>query len=353
MSKDDTTRDRRFLVVTADVAAIEARLVDETEHPRQDFRELANALNARILSFSDVADGAGWVPRLLQRLCGRGTALAWHAFRRRGSFYFTTAENAGYPLAFLLKFRRRTPHVMIAHRISASKKRLVARLFGLFRRIDHMICYSQTQVSFARDYLGVPQNRLHCIDFQVDADFYTPAEDAKRGEGILSVGRELRDYPTLFEAVRGTDIPVTVVASSPWSKRADQTSNREIPPNVTLKKGLSFCELRNLYRNCRAVAVPLQNVDSPAGITSILEAQAVGKPVIVTQTPGIEDSVRDGETALTVPPEDPDALRNAIRRLIENPEEADAIAQAGRQRAIEGKTIDHFIQRIQAVCTST
>lgn len=238
---------------------------------------------------------------------------------------------------------------MIGHRISAGKKRLVAKWLKLFKRVDHMLCYTREQVRYAADYLGVPEARMHRIDFHVDADFYTPAPDG-RGNGIVSVGRELRDYPTLFEAVADTDIPVTVVASSPWSRRADQTRNREIPANVTLKTGLSYGELRDLYRNCAAVVVPLQNVDSPAGVTSILEAQAVGKPVIVSATPGIADSIEPGVTAKTVPCGDPAALRKAIQEILGDDAERERLGQAGREAVLAGKTLDHYVSRICAIC---
>ena len=160
----------------------------------------------------------------------------------------------------------------------------------------------------------------------------------------------MRDYPTLFEAVRGTDIPVTVVASSPWSKRADQTERCPIPDNVTLSKGLSYGELREMYRGCAVVVVRLQEVDSAAGITTILEAQAVGKPVIVSHTPGILDSIEPGVDAVTVPCADPEALREAIEDIIDNPEKAARLGETARQKVAAEKNIDLFVEQIVDIC---
>ena len=55
---------RRCLLVPADTRAVLARLADERESPRQDFVEIARALDAETLSFADVGDGAPLFTRL-------------------------------------------------------------------------------------------------------------------------------------------------------------------------------------------------------------------------------------------------------------------------------------------------
>ena len=50
--------------------------------------------------------------------------------------------------------------------------------------------------------------------------------------------------------------------------------------------------------------------------TSIMDAHAMGIPVVATRTGGVPDLVIDGETGLLVPPEEPAALADAIVRMI-------------------------------------
>ncbi len=52
---------------------------------------------------------------------------------------------------------------------------------------------------------------------------------------------------------------------------------------------------------------------------ALLEAMAVGTPVVATSTGGIPELVRDGVTGLLVPPRDPAALAGAILRLLRDP----------------------------------
>jgi D-inositol-3-phosphate glycosyltransferase len=50
-----------------------------------------------------------------------------------------------------------------------------------------------------------------------------------------------------------------------------------------------------------------------SGVTHV--AYALGSPVVATRVGGITETVREGETGLTCPPEDPDALARVLVRF--------------------------------------
>jgi glycosyltransferase involved in cell wall biosynthesis len=60
----------------------------------------------------------------------------------------------------------------------------------------------------------------------------------------------------------------------------------------------------------------------------VVEALAVGTPVISTAVGGVPEVVRDGENGLLVPPDDADALAAAIRRLVEDDDLRGRLARA-------------------------
>jgi glycosyltransferase involved in cell wall biosynthesis len=60
----------------------------------------------------------------------------------------------------------------------------------------------------------------------------------------------------------------------------------------------------------------------------VVEALAVGTPVIATSVGGVPEVVRDGENGLLVPPNDPAALAEAIRRLVGDPGLRERLAAA-------------------------
>ncbi|HEV8614012.1 MAG TPA: glycosyltransferase family 4 protein [Methylomirabilota bacterium] len=64
---------------------------------------------------------------------------------------------------------------------------------------------------------------------------------------------------------------------------------------------------------------------------SILEAFASGLPVVSTPTGAIASMVRDGETGLVVPPDDPPAMAKAVLRLLEDDDLAREVARRARE----------------------
>jgi glycosyltransferase involved in cell wall biosynthesis len=64
---------------------------------------------------------------------------------------------------------------------------------------------------------------------------------------------------------------------------------------------------------------------------AILEAMAMGLPVVSTPTSGIPEVVREGQTGVLVPAGDAEALADAIGRLLSDPETRSRLGQAGRE----------------------
>jgi glycosyltransferase involved in cell wall biosynthesis len=62
-----------------------------------------------------------------------------------------------------------------------------------------------------------------------------------------------------------------------------------------------------------------------------MEAGAMGKAVIVSDSDGVREFVRDGKTGLVVPAHDTDALRAAIARLLADPDLCHRLGQGGRR----------------------
>ncbi|WP_409329168.1 glycosyltransferase family 4 protein [Trujillonella humicola] len=64
-----------------------------------------------------------------------------------------------------------------------------------------------------------------------------------------------------------------------------------------------------------------------------VEALFLGRPVVAARTGGLPEVVRDGETGLLVPADDPRALADAVVRLLQDPALAAALGSAGRADA--------------------
>jgi glycosyltransferase involved in cell wall biosynthesis len=77
---------------------------------------------------------------------------------------------------------------------------------------------------------------------------------------------------------------------------------------------------------------------------SVLEAMAMGRPVITTDVPGCRQTVEEGVTGYLVPPFEPGALMRAMCRFIEEPERIAQMGAAGRRLAEERFAADLVVR---------
>ena len=321
--------------------------------PRRDYHALQGALLAAGHSAELLDFGAAGVRSDLK--------LALKAFWKRKKFdaIYVNAESLGVPLALLCRWLdgpRRPRIVCVGHRLLTGRKRLFFRVLKAHLGIDRLLVYASTQEAFAVGPLGIEQSRVRRIHFHADACFFSPQfEIAPDPKAVCAVGREGRDYPTLFEALEKLpDTTLTLTTASPWSRRADSSRERAIPKNVSCaEKPLSDIELRDLYASSGIVAVPLDATDFQAGITSILEAFALGRPVIATATVGLADVLWDGHNCLTVAPGDVAGWRTAIRVLQERPELAKTLGRNAHRWVRERATLEHWTQSVVAALVET
>ncbi len=105
-------------------------------------------------------------------------------------------------------------------------------------------------------------------------------------------------------------------------------------PNVTIGSASGLARQHELYAWADLIVVPLRPNYHASGITVMLEAAAVGKPMIVSDVGGLRDYFPH-DTAAYVPPFDAQALRQAADRFAADPSVALATARAAAARLRE------------------
>ncbi len=78
---------------------------------------------------------------------------------------------------------------------------------------------------------------------------------------------------------------------------------------------------------------------------SVLEAFAVGVPVVATRAGGLPEMVLDGETGLLTPVGDPPALARAAERLLRDRVLAERLSRAGRALVESEYTVEKMVER--------
>ncbi len=77
----------------------------------------------------------------------------------------------------------------------------------------------------------------------------------------------------------------------------------------------------------------------------LLEAMALGKPVVASRVGGIPEVVADGRTGILVPVADPESLATAVSLLLEHPEEGKRLGEAGRRQVRDRFGLKDAVER--------
>ncbi len=78
---------------------------------------------------------------------------------------------------------------------------------------------------------------------------------------------------------------------------------------------------------------------------SIVEAMALGKPVVATKVGGTPDAVIHGETGLLCEPADPQGLAACIRELLVSPDMRMRMGESARRRAVDMFSVSRMAER--------
>lgn len=81
----------------------------------------------------------------------------------------------------------------------------------------------------------------------------------------------------------------------------------------------------------------------------LVEAALLGKPVIGSNAPGIDEALENGISGLLFPPGDSSALAAMIDQLLSDPQLQEKMGQAGHQRALEMFTAEAMANRIEDI----
>ena len=77
---------------------------------------------------------------------------------------------------------------------------------------------------------------------------------------------------------------------------------------------------------------------------TLLEAAAMGKPIVATDVPGCREVVRDGYNGYLVPREDPVALAEAIEKILSHPEIAHQMGLNGHKLVAQEFSVESVVQ---------
>jgi glycosyltransferase involved in cell wall biosynthesis len=184
---------------------------------------------------------------------------------------------------------------------------------------------------------GIPAGDVRVIYCGIDTHHFTPAPAARAERPLFAYLGRLKRYKGVdlvikaFAEMKDASATLEVAGTGDYRPELEAlVESLDLGGRVRFLGFISEAEKLALLR--RAWALAFASPKEGWGITN-LEAAACGTPVVASNSPGIRESIRDGETGYLVPHGDTQAMARALDRLAASPELVRALGEAGRRFA--------------------
>ena len=233
----------------------------------------------------------------------------------------------------------------------------------LYRAPAAVITTSRDISELLHRSLGVPRERLHAIPTGVSLSDFAPRspdpELAARLKlsaeafvfGTVSVLRSWKGHLYLLEALKqlreeGLEAVLLIVGDGPYRPVIEEKIQQ-----------LGMAEEVRLVGHQDRVPKWLALMDAfvmasyaHEGVPQVLlQALAMGKPVVATRTGGIPEVIVPEETGLLAPPRDSQALAQAMSRLLQDRALQEKFSQQGPQVVASRHSLEQMADAIEAV----
>ncbi|HEX8982076.1 MAG TPA: glycosyltransferase [Ktedonobacterales bacterium] len=207
--------------------------------------------------------------------------------------------------------------------------------------------------------------RLHRIYHGVDLRRFHPQEPIEQEKPvILAVGRlvEKKGLRYLVEACamlrnRGIAFRCLIVGGGPLRDALyEQITALQLDETIELLGPRTQEEVAQIYRQATVMALPCVVMDNGDrdGIPNVLvEAMAMGIPVVSTAISGIPELVQHAHSGLLVPPRDAAALAETLATLLADANQRRALGEAALQVVAERFDLAHNAARLEALFAAT
>ena len=210
---------------------------------------------------------------------------------------------------------------------------------------------------------GLEANRVAAFPIGLDIEYFKPAppdHDLRRElglpeeqklVGLISYLRTYKGHEYFIEAAarilsRHTDVTFLIVGEGP--EESTIRARIESSGLAGRVRMLGFRDdLLNVFRSLDIFAIPSVEGDTIPQV--LMQALAMGLPVVSTTVGSIPDVVLDGETGFVVPPCDAEALADRVELLLKNNALRARLGAQGRALVERSYSLDRMLDELEKV----
>jgi len=230
-------------------------------------------------------------------------------------------KNGKYYRCFLKKC---TKNSFLKSALNVVEMYLHHKLLNIYDLVDVFISPSKFLKEKLKE-MGF-KGEVICLPNFINLEDFEPSYDYKE-RSIIYFGRlsEEKGLFTLVEGVKGIDIKLKIIGDGPLEKELESKVKEDRLDNIFFTGYKKREELKEKIRKSMFMVLPSEWYENNP--RTVIEAFALGKPVIGARIGGIPELVQDGITGLTFEPGNVEDLRDKIKYLMSNPEK---ISEMGR-----------------------
>lgn len=225
------------------------------------------------------------------------------------------------------------------------------RLEALLARTPRSVVVTPCRAlaTYAREHVGIPEDRVHAVPNGVARSWLEVSSDPVASDSVapdpdgplrvtwLGLMQPVKRVPDLVAAVdRVPAATLRLVGDGPERSRIEASVGASAHAGRVTFEGFHD-DASGVLRGADVVALPSAAEACPM---ALLQAMALGLPVVATRVGGVPEVVRDGVDGLLVTPGDVDQLARALGALAGDAALRRDMGRRGRQRVHEHFSID-------------
>ncbi|OAV73459.1 colanic acid biosynthesis glycosyltransferase WcaL [Bacteroidales bacterium Barb6] len=234
---------------------------------------------------------------------------------------------------------------------SNSIRRLFSKLF--YKGIDKVCFFSQPLLENSLKTCKVKKENAFLIHWGADLTFFDTLRSLKhRGKQYISTGRERRDFITLIRAFNKTTEQCDIYVPVGYEiQLAQELKNNAKNIQLSFVEA-THIEMAKIANNAFVIMISCFDYPYTVGLTSLVEAMALGRPIITTANPNFPIDVEKENIGIKIPHGDVDAWVKAIQYLSSHPDEAKTMGDNARSLAERQYNLELFTKEIASILLS-